>query len=178
MSEQRARQIEELVEAEIQDAKTSNPFLTAREEDQLIRQKKQEEEMKHLTHTLMQVSPTNSGDNDRSFEEAICFMHDWKNEFYPADTEEEIQQNFEMRNLADQAIEKIQMLGLKFFRDFRSNYGGNLGLSPLQTAVAFCKYHIATFQGKSPYKKHCYVLSGFGLSQEIIQASYAPTNIV
>lgn len=177
-NQQRARQIEELVESEILDAKTSNPFLTAREEDQLIRQKRQEEEIQHLTHTLMGLSPTNCGENDRSLEEALQFMEAWKNEFYPVESEEEKKENEEIRRLADEAIKKIQVLGVKFWRDFRSKYGGVIGLSPSQTAIGYCKYHIATFQGKAPYKKHCYVLSGFGLSTEIIQMSYLPTNIV
>lgn len=174
MSAARARQIEELVEETINEARTDNPFLTAREEEQLMRKKRQQEEMQHLTHDLMHLSPTNCGENDRSLEEALDFMNDWKNEFYPVETEEEKKENGEMNELAEKAAEKIRKLGLKFWREFRNRYGGNLGLTPPQTAVAYCKYHIATFQGKAPYKKHCYVLSGCGLSSELIQTSYAP----
>ena len=211
---QYAQKVSDLVESEYEEGKRVNPYLTAREEDRILRKQTEEDGMSHLTHNLMKASPTNSGENDRSFEEALSIMEEWKNDTYNTPTEEdasastadkaqkkkkntsgeddqEAEQPFgapkknllnssaektdaEMNELATQAIEKIRGLGVRFYRDFRSKYGGNLGLSPNQTAVAFCKYHIATLQGKSPYKKHLFTLSGFGLNRDMVEDSYSP----
>lgn len=158
-----AERVDKLVDAEMQDAKATNPH--QRTLDDLEREAQLRLTSGSSTSpSRLQPSPT-VAQNDRSFAEALRVVREWT----AAATENG-------RTAASEsgpaALRKIETLGIQFWDSWRARWAG-LALSNEQLAIAYHRYHAFTIDGIAPRIKHRRTFAGFGLSEETLEDCFS-----
>lgn len=159
MSASYAARVDELVDKETASAKESNPY---RKTLQAIEDEAKQSLKSGSSDSPSRLlpSPTNLGSQNRSFQEALFVIREWKDS---------------TSRSQNSAEEKITGLGVVYWDLFRKRWG-SLGLNAEQVAIMYLRYHTATIDGMAPKKKHLCMFQGLGVPHDIVEASFSYQN--